>query len=362
MNLGAAIPPELFALGVEKSTSAINSATANAEQMAGAGGPTTTVTLDNSSGSTDAFTPSLPGCNTIKTLYRTNILNLDITDGFLKQLPVYKGYVTSDTTNSNAEVTSPNFKDIPMNVFAGIRNRQDIVEAGDSTSQLTDFDTWTGDQELAYYPWNRWLGSKIQLKDFMFIVERDSSGGLQMLNDPKFEIFFMPSNPGVNDDSRGTTFPSIPEPFAKYNGHRFLTNFDQGLDIEIRGRSGWGAPSDMYTLNTVTTAPYVRYYNFREWIQNSVSNQANNNGYTTIPRCMQLDTPLFFVAFRWINRLVQTNIKVTMSYSVQIESTWEGMFKNIHYDAFYMSQPGYTNDTEPMFYAKNKKRKLKQIE
>lgn len=361
MDVGSAIPLELVGLGLEKSLTSHNSATANAEQMAGSGGPTLTSTLDNSSGSTDSFTPSLPGCTTIKTLYRTNILNLDITDGYLKQLPICKYYDTRPDANTNLEVTTPSYHDIPMNVFAGIRHKGDINDSGNSTSILTDFDTWTGDQELAYYPWNKWLGTKIQLKDFMFVVERDSSGGLQMLNDPKFEVIFYPVSILNRTDSSQYAYPDIIPPYAKYTGYRFITNFDQGLDINISGKSGWGVPTDMFHVNSVTTDPFIRYYSFREWQQLGGDDSTNTPLFEVVPRQIQLDSPYFAVAFRWINRLVQTNIKVTMSYSIQLESTWQGMFKNIHYDAFYLNQPGVSGNVEPALLNQSKKRKLKEI-
>lgn len=361
MDVGSALPLELLGLGLEKSLASHNSATANAEQMAGAGGPTLTSTLDNASGSTNAFTPSLPGCATIKTLYRTNILNLDITDGYLKQLPLCRYYDTDLEANSFTEVTTPSWHDIPMNVFAGIRHKGDINDSGNSTSQNSDFDTWTGDQELAYYPWNKWLGSKIQLKDFMFVVERDSSGGLQMLNDPKFEVIYYPVSIANRTDSESYPYPEIVVPYAKYNGHRFITNFDQGLDINLSGKSGWGVPTDMFHANNVETDPFIRYLSFREWQQLSGESSTLSPLFEVIPRSIQLDSPYFAVAFRWINRLVQTNIKVTMSYSVQVESTWQGMFKNIHYDAFYLNQPGVSGNVEPALLNKAKKRKLKEI-
>lgn len=362
MDIGSAIPLEAVGLAAEKSLSSFNQATATAEQMAGAGGPTTTLTVDNSGGSSDSYTPSLPGCATIKTLYRTNITNLDITDGFLKQLPICRYYETDQTANTYAEVTTPAFHDIPMNVFAGIRAKGDIDDSGTSTSSLTDFDTWTGDQELAYYPWNRWLGSKIQLKDFMFVIERDSSGGVQMINDPKFEVIFYPTSPFTRGDSSQVAYPEIIQPYAKYNGYRFITNFDQGLDINIAGKSGWGIPSDMFHVNDVTPTGMIRYFSFREWQGITADDATTSPFFEVIPRQIQLDTPMYAVAFRWLNRLVQTNIKITMSYSVQVESTWQGMFKNIHYDAFYLNQPGTTGNVEPALVNKNKKRKLKEIQ
>lgn len=246
-----------------------------------------------------------------------------------------------------------------MNAFAGIRHNLDITDGGSSTDSSTrTFDTYTGDQQLTYYPWNKWLGTKIQLKDFNFIVERDSSGGLQMLNDPKFEVFFVPYRVDTNDGSNTVSFPNIPSHLInKFTGNRMITTFDNGLDITISGRSGWGEAPDLYRIEG--DAGIVRYLTFGEW----------QNGSTPLSpqlvfdagRQIQLDTPYYGVLFRWINRLVQTNVKVTMSYSIQIESTWQGCFKSLMYDTFFLPRPGVATAVPARVADEEPERKVRRL-
>lgn len=302
-----------------------------------------------------AYDPSLPDHTTKTVSISGSITGVDFTDGLYKELSLAAGYVTTDNAVTQLQYFT-SFAPIPMNMFLGLRSITDIANDGGSSSSTNNFDFVFGDQTMAYVPWNRFKGATIKLRNFAVTIERDASGGVQMKDEPVFEIMNYVFTPfGL------TAHTAIPTGIdsavlAKFTGHRYTTNLKGGLTFGLNAETGWGFSTDTFHGNrgaTATGTKYV-YYSMEEWQYREGGNFVNpfvstvpttidnNNRIVSYPRMFNLHSPYTVPVIRWRNPINATNVACTLSYTWELISNWDCQLESIYKDVVFLTLPGGT--------------------
>lgn len=293
---------------------------------------------------------ALPGISNINISLVTRINNFTV-DSEWRILPQWAGYHSFVTDGAVYSPYSNMFcwKDIPVGYLCGSPHALEMPTTDTLTKQpggASNIIRWC-DSSLDYYAWNKLNSFNLHLKNFQFLVERDASGGIQLKDNPVFEVMFLPVLPVP--DTR-TTEDTTVDPLFFETGNVIQTDLKSGIHIQTGCRSGWGVPADMY-YNSGGTSPRWIHRSVYEWgfksygsiaepIQGITDATADwNTKLAYIPRGVSYN-PFSICMIRMINAPTNTNIITQLSFEIELTANWSAMFKSIRYFQTTMNHDG----------------------
>lgn len=231
--------------------------------------------------------------------------NIEITDGKWKDLILYRVRNVSSKT-PNGIITSDIPGLIPCNYLLGIPHDEDnYVDAYAPT--------YSGDY-LGHYLWFKFNYIKFSLKNFMVLVERDTSGGIQLLDDVVFEVR------RIYNKSPGAINEGEPENLVTHT----LSDLKKGLGMEIPfTQIGYVSKEDLTYKQEITQGAikqqYVGYFYLSHLIV-----PANLEHALMLP-----NFPQWHYQLRAINLPAGlSNIRVYLSYVWQLHSNVNAIGRN----------------------------------
>lgn len=254
--------------------------------------------------------PDIVTCHT-RTFARLSPMGLDMTAGNFVMLPLVFGRSS----------TGPTFIDhilsLPIDTFLGLRD----TEAGDFDSPPE-----YSSNKVAQYAWIKFKKLTVSLKNFMFTVERDATGGIQALDEPIFEI-----------RKSFSTEPNSVDELA-FGGQRFtLADMQKGIHINIPfTQIGWYASGQLWS----ETAGVVTYRTLDQML-NFPTNLSTLPGQEPTQVLFCHDTPNFFIEMRQLNFPALTNIRLNMNYTWEASAIVDVMICD-QINVFYLANPGPT--------------------
>lgn len=224
-------------------------------------------------------------------------VTIDVTDGKWHDVILYKGrYVGNDSPNVQFYTDNPGL--VPVNVFLGIPHKED--------KYVDPFDvTYSGDMSI-HYQFHRINHIKFTCRNFCVVVERDTSGGVQIMDDLIFEVR------RIYHYTPGETVTGIPQSSITST----LADLNKGLSIDIPlFNVGWLHRDDMYYQKNITqnakSEIYVAYYLLAHLVD-----QGNSMNSLMLPK-----TPFYGYQIRCLNLPAGlTNIKVNLGYITEVKS------------------------------------------
>lgn len=168
--------------------------------------------------------------------------NIEVTDGKWKDLPLYMlKYVTGKSPNQTSTSVIPGA--LPCNYLLGIPHAEDKYIDAYSL-------TYSGDY-MGHYLWFKLNHLKFQMKNFMVLVERDTSGGIQLLDDIVFEVrkIYVKTPGDINDGE--------PENLITHT----LTDLKRGIGMDIPiSQTGYFCRDDITFKQEITQGAVKRNY------------------------------------------------------------------------------------------------------
>lgn len=225
---------------------------------------------------------------------------LDLTDGAWNTL-------TLSTARRSATGPSAvnNIYDLTLDRFLSI---PDITDT--TTGSPVQFSRPTA----MMYSWFKFKSFHLKLKNFMVIVERDSTGGIQVMDEPIFEIRKIFSQ--LNNGSLAVG--SIPT----LGGQRFtMSDLQKGIDVNIPfTQINWLNAQDLGHVNG------VEVYNSLGEMTNSPQRVVVGSTITpAVISMFALDTPNFNIQLRLANFPALTNVILGINYIWEMSCTVECM-------------------------------------
>lgn len=155
---------------------------------------------------------------------------LDLTDGAWNTLTIASG-----GTGSASVVAINSIYDITLDRFLSI---PDTTETSNTTT------VQYSRPSAMMYNWFKFKSFRLSLKNFMVIIERDSTGGIQALDEPIFEVRKIFSRQ-INGLLSVGNIPQL-------GGQRFtLTDLQKGLNVSIPFQQhGWMNYSQLGKVET----------------------------------------------------------------------------------------------------------------
>lgn len=278
----------------------------------------------------------------LQTCMRQKMPPIELTDGKWKDLLLFQNLYV-DTKGTKQLKNTDSMGAIPMNYFLGIPHEENkYIDPLDAT--------FTGDcvADYTHIKINK-LG--VACKNFVCLVERDASGGIQIMDNLIFEVrrlYQTSPNTEVND--------GIPENSVT----QVLSDLTNGLAIDIPMFSvGFLNKSDLVYDIAVTEANVKQNYNAYYYLSHMVSN-GNLDNALMIP-----EYPFWHYQIRCINFPAGvSNVKLVLSYIIELYANIEGVNRNFKTKTKYLPYYGSLsqNQTEAgtLCEAISKKRKIKQ--
>lgn len=288
--------------------------------------------------------PAFPGYTVVKTCMKNYIRNLDVITGNWYVLPIWYGTYTDNSTT--IPTTTSNYiwswENLPINYLMGELH---LEEYNTYTQGEAPFDQriLPSDGILKYHPYCQLLGAKIHLKNFMMTIERDSSGGVQMKDEPVFEIQDLPTYYATN------YFAATPGTIAAcLSGNVKQSTLKDGITIPIDLSTNVTTINNLQFIDHSTSQALF----IKDWVRNDV---VNTGYWPIVPR---LNSVPHLTSLRMINTPAATNIKAFLSYEIELEATWHAYYKDIMYRTLW-ARPGTTVTTSELSNNKvAKKRKV----
>lgn len=223
--------------------------------------------------------------------------SVEITDGKWKDLYLYRlRGITSSSPNQM--LRSDNAGLIPVNYLLGIPHAEDgYVDAYSAT--------YSGDY-LGHYLWFKINKIKFSMKNFIVLVERDASGGIQLLDDIVFEIR------KIYNKTPGSTNEGEPQNLVTHT----LTDLKKGITMEIPfTQIGYFQKEDLIYKQEITQGAVKRQY-VGYYFLSHLMGIGNADNVLFIPK-----TPLFHYQIRALNLPAGlSNIRVFMNFVYEINT------------------------------------------
>lgn len=224
-------------------------------------------------------------------------VHIDITDGKWHDIQVWKGrYVGNNSPSSVYETDQPGL--VPINVFLGIPHKEDkYVEPFDAT--------YSGDIAI-HYLFHKINNITFTMRNFCVVVERDTSGGVQLMDDLIFEVR------RIYHNTPGESTFAIPESSITST----LSDLNKGLSINIPLHTvGYLHKEDLYYQKKIVLNGkeqiYVAYFMLAHIVESG-----NTMNSLILPQ-----HPFYGYQIRCINLPAGlTNIKVNLGYVTDIKS------------------------------------------
>lgn len=232
---------------------------------------------------------------------------IEVTDGNWKHLPVWACGTIDGTTigwkdiYSYAEMTFDQLLGVPL---AGKHS----TESTAASSKIT-----YNQNGIAKFNIGRLKESHVKLGNFTVTIERDSSGGVQMKDEPIFEVQITP----LKTLKRGQygDYPAYPST-------TYLSTLKEGLTASFSVDSGLLHIHELVKRITVTGSPTRYWYqNMRDWLLNE--EPAGVIPEDTLPARPQLNSPIYHYWIRMVNvPRGLSNIKIYLNYTCELQSHW----------------------------------------
>lgn len=238
--------------------------------------------------------------------------HLDVTDGNWTQLPLYMGTHIDPQTGSVSLEKKWSLRNFTMDSFLGVPNSAD--KGGSSVDKQCRV-TYT-QNNIGKYLMGRLKEVEVTLGNFMVTVERASSGGIQMKDNPMFQVQVCP----IRSYHAGDSFANPGYPNSTY-----LTDLKEGIKAAASFDSGLFYLNDLVYKYDSPNPPKIKLYTYgtlRDFIMNGYPDNIEDRPKNLPPR-VQMKSPLYRYWVRMVNvpRGV-TDIKVYLSYTSQVRAHW----------------------------------------
>lgn len=248
--------------------------------------------------------------------FNTYMLPLDVTSGKWLQFPFFQRY-TSDNMGKITNTKCFTLPEVSMEQVIGKANLQ-MLGGDDMSGDITKSD-WTLDNTLyGEYLWGRLKSVELHAKNMLVTVERDSSGGVQWKDEPIFEVMAIPITKFGTPDASGTIQYDPDCPPRTYTttlkeGIRTIQTFDCGLFFRPSTVAEWGL---------VGADHYIHYPTLGQWILQAYPSGLETS-FENIDPYVRINNCFYCYFIRCINiPRGLSNIKVSLSYSCEMKSSW----------------------------------------
>lgn len=230
---------------------------------------------------------------------------IEVTDGKWKDLWLWRLRNVS-ASSANNEYKSDIAGVIPANYLLGIPHAEDKYDDAYSV-------TYSGDY-LGHYTWFKINHVKFMMKNFMVLVERDASGGIQLLDDIVFEVrkMYNKAPADINDGE--------PQNLVTQT----LTDLKAGIGMEVPfTQIGYFSKDDICYMQEISKGAvknqYVGYYYLSHLM-----------GIGNMDNCLFLpQSPLYHYQIRALNLPAGlSNIKVYLGYVWSLSSNVDAIGRN----------------------------------
>jgi len=240
----------------------------------------------------------------VKTVQSTQaMLPIDLTDGLYHELPIAQYNADlAGKINTPTDIGS-----VPYSFLMGLNSNLDYDSQSLGRSIIS-----TNGSELRHWNLIRLKQIRIKYKNINLFVERDTSGGIQILDDLIFQV-----RKDIADSWKTGASPTTPVTM-NFN----LADMKRGwIDTYNFTQFGWMNRNEgiLWNLGGSTPNQYVTYYPLRTYV-NSTYNTFDNQQFTLY--CNSLPAQL---SIRIMNFGTFTNVKVFLSYVMEIETDWDGL-------------------------------------
>lgn len=240
--------------------------------------------------------------------YRQRLPHIDVTDGKWQQLPIFSNKYVEEK-NPNADGLAFHIGLIPCNYFMGVPHDENKYADANSA-------TYTGDTACNYY-FHKFNSINVTLKDFLLLVERDTSGGIQIMDNPIFE---------VRKQYYNAWGEPLPDGIATGMITQKLSDLNSGLSMDVPFNSkGYIHHRSLYfpqAIEDKTTNKKIFYASY--WYMSHLFNLGNiTNGY------MVPTHPPWSYQIRLLNTPAGlTNVKIYLSYYTEMHTHMDCIGKN----------------------------------
>lgn len=172
-----------------------------------------------------------------------------------------------------------------------------------------------------YYYWANKLNSvKYTWKDFMFTVERTSSGGIQFKDEPVFEFALLPSDLDDGPSAAGNSGITWTQPAGK------------GFSKTYAFGGGWGPITDLYSTQDANGTVYRKV---GDWFRT----QSATAGIRPLwDRCRRPTMLSGLDDTAWVRcrniPIGLTNVQIDIKFTVEVEANWDFKYYNATADRF----------------------------
>lgn len=220
---------------------------------------------------------------------------IELTDGTWKVIRTSVGFNADGDITGNDGVLDCSLDTLLGQVAAKSTSNSLYVSSGDI---------------LANYNWFKLCGVKLSLINWLVIVERDSSGGIQCMDEPVFQIrrvYTTAASQAVTDNN------TVPLPLTVTT-----SDLQKGLHLHVPTHTdGWIHGKEFQR----TTGDY---YELRTFCQTTANNGANATSMGRI----WCEVPNYMIQIRLCNIPVLTNIRFVVNYRIRMEAHWKCMVTN----------------------------------
>jgi hypothetical protein len=252
-------------------------------------------------------------------------------------LPIWREY-TAYGSRPQGEFSVWALPQVSVGTLLGLRG----LEQTDTTNH--DY-VWYGNDRATLYQYLRLKRVRLELSNFLLIVERDASGGVQIVDPASWRIVknFLDGQVGPNEVTQ-TVAPHFiaPTPSIGQSNNSWVTDLKRGLHSEhsITTIGGWVPYYRCYWVsrNPDGTGIYS-YPALGQWVQQL---DAINAAGTTNELTSEFPTSIngqgaFFRSSMWLDHPGETfsiavdnipeltNVTFHLSYTSKIYADWEGM-------------------------------------
>lgn len=254
-------------------------------------------------------------------VFNTTMPSIDVTDGKWKILNLFNS-VRVNNTGITEIINVTNLLQLSMeNVLGQVNPKQTATGSADS-GQMT-YDNSMFDE----YTMGKLHNIKINLKNFLVSIERDSSGGIQWKDEPIFEIMALPV--WHFDDGSTIHYQNV------MSANTYSTTLKEGFSTGISFNMGLAPRQTVAGVLPELVIPpekwYYVYPTLAEYIQGDghanpkVSHRPTYNGWCQV----QDETYIYMIRLLNIPRGL-TNIKVNLGYHAEMLVKWELRGRTIH--------------------------------
>nr|UBJ25953.1 hypothetical protein [Giant panda associated circular DNA virus] len=198
---------------------------------------------------------------------------------------------------------------------------QSIELKGNSSIDRTNRQTHA-ENRIENFWFSKWKGTTIKLGNFALYIERDSSGGIQMRDNPIYEVQLVP----IHDLGQSGKEKPVWSSQALGPVTTWTSDLSEGLTTHISVSSGLEFTQSHVKIAKMNSNDFVYVYrNVNEWLRSELPTHCNvSDNAENLQPVGRLEAPLYMMYIRLVNapRGI-TNWKLTLSYTAQMTSHFE---------------------------------------